>query len=82
MEGGPKKSGKGKQKAGSSGGSTGSKLSNSSVYHEDEPIDMTEEIDKHVLRKYHVCQKLGKGVNLETVSICRINFVSLFEHET
>ncbi|BBN01245.1 mitogen-activated protein kinase 15 [Marchantia polymorpha subsp. ruderalis] len=61
MEGGPKKSGKGKQNAGSSGGSTGSKLSNSSVYHEDEPIDMTEEIDKHVLRKYHVCQKLGKG---------------------
>eukprot|EP00249_Psilotum_nudum_P001018 c13277_g1_i1 orf=136-450(-) len=22
---------------------------------------MSEEIDKHVLRKYHVCQKLGKG---------------------
>ena len=22
---------------------------------------MSEEIDKHVLRKYEVCQKLGKG---------------------
>lgn len=25
---------------------------------------MSEDIDKHVLRKYHVGQKLGKGVSL------------------
>ena len=25
---------------------------------------MSEDIDKHVLRKYHVGQKLGKGVSI------------------
>ena len=24
---------------------------------------MSEDIDKHVLRKYEICQKLGKGVS-------------------
>jgi hypothetical protein len=28
------------------------------------PGTMTEEIDKHVLKKYEIQQKLGKGVSL------------------
>ena len=28
---------------------------------------MSEEIEKHVLRKYEICQKLGKGVSDPTL---------------
>lgn len=28
---------------------------------------MTEEIDKHVLKKYEIQQKLGKGVSLPSI---------------
>ena len=31
---------------------------------------MSEDIDKHVLRKYHVGQKLGKGVSMPPLCSC------------
>lgn len=36
---------------------------------------MSEEIDRHVLRRFEICQKLGKGVSSEQLRTC------LYSHE-
>ena len=40
---------------------------------------MSEEIERHVVRKFEICQRLGKGVS-EISIICNLYLQSVFIH--